>query len=119
MGEVYQARDCNLGRNVAVKVLPAAFVDDPDRLSRFQREARMLASLNHPNIATIHGLEQSDGVHYLVMELVTGHTLAERVSAGPLGIKEALEIGGQIAEALDAPHEQRPIHRHLTPPTVN
>src|ERR1700720_1441604 len=79
MGEVYQAHDTKLGRDVAIKVLPSAFVHDPDRLSRFQREARMLAALNHPNIATIHGLEQSEGVHYLVMELVPAQTLAERV----------------------------------------
>src|ERR1035437_3831913 len=84
MGEVYQAHDTKLGRDVAIKVLPAAFVHDPDRLVRFQREARMLASLNPPNIATIHGLEQSDGVHYLVMELVSGETLAERVKKGAL-----------------------------------
>ena len=90
MGEVYQARDTKLGRDVAIKVLPAGFVHDAERLARFQREARMLASLNHPNIATIHGLEQSDGVHYLVMELVPGHTLGERISGGALKIEEAL-----------------------------
>src|SRR6202047_2656165 len=106
MGEVYQAHDTKLGRDVAIKVLPEAFAHDPERLSRFQREARMLASLNHPNIATIHGLEQSDGVHYLVMELVPGQTLAERVSAGPVPIKEALAIGSQIAEALETAHEK-------------
>src|ERR1700682_1179881 len=87
MGEVYQAHDTKLGRDVAIKVLPSAFVHDPDRLSRFQREARMLASLNHPNIATIFGLEQSDGVHYLVMELVPGPTLAERVSGGAFRVE--------------------------------
>ena len=79
MGEVYQAHDTKLGRDVAIKVLPEAFAHDPERLSRFQREAKMLAALNHPNIATIYGLEQSNGVHYLVMELVSGETLAERV----------------------------------------
>src|SRR6202040_1404554 len=94
MGEVYQAHDTKLKRDVAIKVLPAAFVHDAERLSRFQREARMLASLNHPNIATIHGLEQSDGVHYLVMELVPGQTLAERLRAGPLGIDVALTLIG-------------------------
>ena len=92
MGEVYRARDSKLGREVAIKVLPEAFAHDAERLSRFQREAKMLASLNHPNIATIHGLEQSDGVYGLVMELVSGETLAERVKAGPLGIEEALKI---------------------------
>ena len=92
MGEVYQARDTKLGRDVAIKVLPSTFVDDPERLARFQREARMLAALNHPNIATIHGLEQSSGVHCLVMELVPGETLAERLHAGSLRIEEALKI---------------------------
>src|SRR3984885_9646457 len=106
MGEVYQAHDTKLGRDVAIKVLPAAFAHDPERLSRFQREARMLASLNHPNIATIHGWEQSDGVSYLVMELVPGQTLAERISKGALPLEEALKVAGQIAEALEAAHEK-------------
>lgn len=118
MGEVYEARDSKLGRNVAIKVLPAAFEHDAERLARFQREARMLAALNHPNIATIYGLEQSEGVHYLVMELVAGHTLAERASAGALSIEEALKIGGQIAEALEAAHEKGVIHRDLKPANV-
>jgi serine/threonine protein kinase len=118
MGEVYQAHDTKLGRDVALKVLPAAFVHDPDRLVRFQREARMLASLNHPNIATIHGLEQSEGVHYLVMELVLGQTLAERLRAGPLAVEEALRICGRIAEALEAAHERGVIHRDLKPANV-
>jgi eukaryotic-like serine/threonine-protein kinase len=118
MGEVYQARDRQLGRDVAIKVLPAGFVHDAERLARFQREARMLASLNHPNIATIHGLEQSDGVQYLVMELVPGETLAERLSAGALSVAEALKIGGQIAEALEAAHERGVIHRDLKPANV-
>src|ERR1700731_3386137 len=97
MGEVYQAHDTKLGRDVAIKVLPEAFAHDPERLSRFQREAKMLASLNHPNIATIHGLEQSERVHYLVMELVPGQTLAEKVRKGALPLKEALKIAEQIA----------------------
>jgi serine/threonine-protein kinase len=118
MGEVYQAHDTKLGRDVAIKVLPSAFVHDAERLARFQREARMLAVLNHPNIATIYGLEQSDDVHYLVMELVPGHTLAERVSAGALKIEEALKLGGQIAEALEAAHEKGVIHRDLKPVNV-
>src|SRR5712664_4015382 len=118
MGEVYRAHDTKLGRDVAIKVLPEAFAHDPERLSRFQREAKMLASLNHPNIATIHGLEQSGGTSYLVMELVSGETLADRVKAGPLGIEEALKIAVQIAEALEAAHEKSIIHRDLKPANV-
>jgi eukaryotic-like serine/threonine-protein kinase len=118
MGEVYQAHDTKLGRDVAIKVLPEAFAHDADRLSRFQREAKMLAALNHPNIATIHGLEQSGETSYLVMELVSGETLAERVKAGPLGIEEALKIAVQIAEALEAAHEKNIIHRDLKPANV-
>src|SRR5262249_4369993 len=118
MGEVYRARDNKLARDVALKTLPAAFVHDPDRLSRFQREARVLATLNHPNIATIHGVEEFDDVHFLVMELVPGQTLAERVSEGPLGMKEALAICSQIAEALEAAHEKGVIHRDLKPANV-
>src|ERR1700739_1256121 len=92
MGEVYQAHDTKLGRDVAIKVLPEAFAHDPDRLSRFQREAKMLASLNHPNIATVYGLEQSNGAGYLVMELVSGETLAERVKRdGAVPTEEALK----------------------------
>src|ERR1700676_3774913 len=118
MGEVYQAHDTKLGRDVAIKVLPEAFAHDPERLSRFQREAKMLASLNHPNIATIHGLEQSGYTSYLVMELVSGETLAERVKAGPIGIEEALKIAVQIAEALEAAHVKSIIHRDLKPANV-
>ena len=118
MGEVYQAHDNKLRRDVAIKVLPAAFMHDAERLARFEREARMLAALNHPNIAAIYGLEQSNGVHYLVMELVPGQTLAERVSAGPVPIKEALRVAGQIAEALEAAHEKGVIHRDLKPANV-
>src|ERR1700719_335495 len=102
MGEVYRAHDTKLGRDVAIKVPPEAFAHDAERLSRFQREAKMLASLNHPNIATIHGLEQSNGTQYLVMELVSGETLAERVKRdGALPVEEALAICKQIAEALE------------------
>src|SRR5713226_5301874 len=118
MGEVYQAHDTKLGRDVAIKVLPEACAHDPDRLSRFQREAKMLAALNHPNIAAIYGLEQSGGTSYLVMELVPGETLAERVKAGPFGIEEALKIAVQIAEALEAAHEKSIIHRDLKPANV-
>src|ERR1700687_3609516 len=119
MGEVYQARDTKLGRDVAIKVLPEVFAYDAERLSRFQREAKMLAALNHPNIATIYGLEQSGGTSYLVMELVSGETLAERVKRdGPVPIHEALEIANQIAEALEAAHEKGIIHRDLKPANV-
>src|ERR1700738_3857059 len=118
LGEVYEARDNKLGRNVAIKVLPEAFAHDRDRVSRFQREARMLAALNHPNIATIFGLEECDGVDYLVMELVPGQTLSERLKLGPLALEEALKIGEQIAEAMEAAHEKQVIHRDLKPANV-
>ena len=119
MGEVYQARDTKLGRDVAIKVLPEAVAHDAERLSRFQREAKMLAALNHPNIATIHGLEQSGGTSYLVMELVPGETLQERVKReGRIPIEEALTIAKQIAEALQAAHEKGIIHRDLKPANV-
>jgi serine/threonine protein kinase/Tol biopolymer transport system component len=119
MGEVYRARDTKLGRDVAIKVLPEAFAHDPDRLSRFQREAKMLAALNHSNIATIYGLEQSNGTSYLVMELVSGETLQQRVAReGRLPVEDALVICRQIAEALEAAHEKGIIHRDLKPANV-
>ena len=119
MGEVYQAHDTKLGRDVAIKVLPEAFAHDPERLARFQREAKMLAALNHPNIATIFGLEHSGGTHYLVMELVPGDTLQQRVKRdGPVPIEDALTIAKQIAEALEAAHEKSIIHRDLKPANV-
>src|SRR5580658_5086683 len=119
MGEVYQAHDTKLGRDVAIKVLPEAVAHDADRLSRFQREAKMLAALNHPNIATIYGLEQSNGTSYLVMELVPGENLAERVRReGAVPVEEALTIAKQIAEALEAAHEKGIIHRDLKPANV-
>jgi eukaryotic-like serine/threonine-protein kinase len=119
MGEVYKAHDTKLGRDVAIKVLPEAFAHDPDRLSRFQREAKMLAALNYPNIATIHWLEQSNGTHYLVMELVPGETLAGRIKReGAVPFEEALKIAVQIAEALEAAHEKGIIHRDLKPANV-
>jgi Tol biopolymer transport system component len=119
MGEVYQAHDTKLGRDVAIKVLPEAFAHDPQRLARFQREAKMLAQLNHTNIATIYGLEHSDGTHYLVMELVPGYTLQQRVKRdGPVPVEEALTIAKQIAEALEAAHEKGIIHRDLKPANV-
>src|SRR5690349_9141761 len=119
MGEVYQAHDTKLGRNVAIKVLPEAFAHDTDRLARFQREAKMLASLNHPNVATIYGLEQSESTSYLVMEMVAGETLQEHIKrAGAIPIDEALAIAKQIAEALEAAHERGIIHRDLKPANV-
>jgi serine/threonine protein kinase len=119
MGEVYKAHDTKLGRDVAIKVLPEAFAHDPERLSRFQREAKMLAALNHPNIATIHGLEHSDGTHFLIMELVAGETLRERITReGPVAVDEALKIAIQITEALEAAHEKGIIHRDLKPANV-
>ncbi len=118
MGQVYQATDTKLKRQVALKILPEAFSADPERLARFQREAEVLASLNHPNIAQIHGLEESDGVRALVLELVEGPTLANRIKQGPIPIDEALAIAKQIAEALEAAHEQGIIHRDLKPANV-
>ncbi len=118
MGEVYKARDTKLARDVAIKILPRAFTGDPERLARFQREARLLASLNHPNIATIHGIEDIDGVSAIVMELVDGPTLAERLAKGPLPIKEALSMTTQIADALDAAHEKGIVHRDLKPANI-
>jgi serine/threonine-protein kinase len=118
MGEVYRAFDSKLEREVAVKVLPAAYAMDPERLARLRREARILASLNHPNIATIHGLEDSDDIHCLVMELVEGKTLAERVASGPMPVREALKIVSQVAEALEAAHEKGIVHRDLKPANV-
>src|SRR5882672_10499110 len=119
MGEVYRAHDTKLGRDVAIKVLPEAFAHDSDRLARFQREAKMLAALNHPNIATIYGLEQSGGTSYLVMELVSGDTLQERVKRdGAVPIDEALKIAVQVAEAFEAAHEKGIIHRDLKPANV-
>jgi eukaryotic-like serine/threonine-protein kinase len=119
MGEVYKAHDTKLGRDVAIKVLPEAFAHDGERLARFQREARILASLNYPNIATIHGLEQSNGTSYLVMELVSGETLADRIKRdGAVPIEEGLAICKQIAEALEAAHEKGIIHRDLKPANV-
>ena len=118
MGVVYQARDTKLGRDVAIKVLPEDFADNPERLARFQREAQVLASLNHPNIAAIYGLEESDGVHFLVLELVPGETLAERIARGGLSVEEALEIASQIAEALEEAHESGIVHRDLKPANV-
>jgi serine/threonine protein kinase/Tol biopolymer transport system component len=118
MGEVYRARDTKLDRDVAIKILPEAFAQDTDRLARFQREAKTLASLNHPNIAIIHGLEQAGDVHALVMELVEGDDLSQRIARGAIPLDEALPIAKQIAEALEAAHEQGIIHRDLKPANI-
>jgi serine/threonine-protein kinase len=118
MGEVYRARDTKLHREVALKVLPARFALDPDRLARFQREAQVLASLNHPNIAIIHGLEESDGVRALVLELVEGPTLADRITQGAIPFDEALPIARQVADALEAAHGHGVIHRDLKPANI-
>ncbi len=118
MGVVYRAHDSKLGREVAIKVLPEALSGDAERLARFEREARILASLNHPGIATLYGLENGGGKHFLVMELVPGETLAQRIARGPLAIDEAISIFEQIADALEAAHEKRIIHRDLKPPNI-
>ncbi len=118
MGEVYRARDTKLDRAVAIKILPEAFAADTERIARFQREAKTLASLNHPNIAHIHGLEESNGVRALVMELVEGEDLAQRIARGAIPVAEALPIAKQIADALEAAHEQGIIHRDLKPANI-
>ena len=118
MGEVYKARDTKLDRDVALKILPDAFVNDPERLARFQREAKVLASLNHPNIAAIYGLEESGDSPALVLEYVEGPTLQDRIAKAPIPLDEALPIARQIAEALEAAHEQGIIHRDLKPANV-
>src|SRR3954465_13944660 len=118
MGEVYRAKDLKLGREVAIKILPALFASDPDRLARFQREAQVLASLNHPNIAAIYGLEESQGTTALVLELVPGETLGDRIAHGPISLDEALPLAKQIAAALAAAHEQGIIHRDLKPANI-
>ena len=115
MGEVYRATDSKLHRDVAIKVLPPTFSEDPERLARFEREAQLLAQLNHPNIAAIYGLEESGGLPALVMELVEGPTLAERLAAGPVPLEEVLAIARQIADALEEAHEKGIVHRDGQP----
>ena len=118
MGEVYRARDTELGREVALKVLPPAFAADPERVARFQREARTLAALNHPHIAQIFGLEETDATLALAMEFVAGEDLATRLTRGPVPLEEALAIARQVAEALDAAHTAGIVHRDLKPANV-
>src|SRR5258708_10476120 len=118
MGEVYRARDAKLNREVALKVLSELLASDSDRLARFRREAQVLASLNHPNIGHIYGFEDSGTIHALVLELIEGPTLADRIAQGPIPLDEALPIASQIAEALEAAHEQSIVHRDLKPANV-
>jgi eukaryotic-like serine/threonine-protein kinase len=118
MGEVYRARDTRLGREVAIKVVRQEVAGDPEQLKRFEREARLLASLNHPNIATLYGFEESNGTRFLVMELVPGQTLAEQLDNGPLSVKDTLALACQLAEALQAAHQKDIIHRDLKPANV-
>jgi serine/threonine-protein kinase len=118
MGEVWRASDRLLGRDIAIKTLPTEFSEDVDRLSRFEREAKVLASLNHPNIASIYGLEASAGTKFLVLELVEGDTLADLIKRGPLSVAEAIRLSLQIAEAIEAAHEKDVIHRDLKPANI-
>ena len=118
MGEVYRARDTRLKREVAIKILPEEFSRDLDRVARFQREAEVLASLNHPNIAGIYDLEEANGSRYLVLELVEGETLADQIARGPIPVEEALDIAKHICEALESAHEKGIIHRDLKPANV-
>jgi len=118
MGEVYRARDTRLDRDVAIKTLPEEFENDPDRLARFVREAKTLASLNHPNIAAIYGLEKYESSHVLILELVEGATLSERLKRGGLPLEESLKVALQITEALEAAHEKGVVHRDLKPANI-
>ena len=118
MGEVYRARDTKLGRDVALKILPPLLAEDAERLARFRREARLLAALNHAQIATLHGLEDSNGLHFLIMELVDGEDLGLRLRRGALSMKEAIKVARDIAEALATAHEQGIVHRDLKPANI-
>src|ERR1700736_3735562 len=118
MGEVYRAHDTKLGRDVALKILPESFTHDPERIARFRREAQVLASLNQPHIGAIYGLEEANGCQFLVLELVNGETLAQRIAGRPLPLDEALAIARQVAGALEAAHEKGIIHRDLKPANI-
>jgi serine/threonine protein kinase len=118
MGEVYRGRDTKLDRDVAVKVLPAALARDPERLARFEREAKVLASLNHPNIAQIYGVQEAEGYQALVMELVPGQTLGAQLKSGAIPLDESLRLAGQMVEALSAAHEKSITHRDFKPANV-
>src|SRR5919201_7103474 len=118
MGEVYRGRDTRLKREVALKILPDSLASDPDRLARFQREAEVLASLNHPHIAAIYGLERMESATAIVMELVEGPTLADRIAQGPIPVAEAVSLAKQITAALEAAHEQGIVHRDLKPANI-
>ena len=118
MGEVYRARDTRLKRDVAIKVLPESFALDPDRLTRFEREAELLATLNHSNIAAIYGFEESGSISGIVLELVEGPTLSDRIAQGPIPVDEALSIARQVTDALDAAHQKGIVHRDLKPANI-
>src|SRR5215469_12086116 len=118
MGEVYRARDLKLKREVAIKIIPGEFAQNSDRVGRFQREAEVLASLNHPNIAGIHDLQEANGSVYLVLELVEGETLADRLKRGPIPFDEAVAIAKQIVDALEVAHERGIVHRDLKPGNI-
>src|SRR5262249_16916801 len=118
MGEVYRGRDTKLKRDVAIKILPEEFARDADRISRFQREAEVLASLNHPNIGGIYDFQEAEGSRFLVLELIEGETLADRIQRGPIPLNEALSIAKSICEALEAAHEKGVVHRDLKPQNV-
>jgi serine/threonine-protein kinase len=118
MGEVYRATDTKLGRDVAIKLLPASISNDPQCLARFEREAKALAALNHPHIAGIYGFEAEQGTHFLVLELVEGETLSERLQRGPMPLKEALAVARQMAEAIQEAHQKGIVHRDLKPGNV-
>ena len=118
MGQVYRARDTRLGRDVALKTLPDSFTHDPERLARFRREAQVLASLNHPHVGAIYGLEDVDGQQVLVLEFVDGETLADRIARGPIPLDDAVVLARQIADALEAAHDKGIVHRDLKPANI-